>query len=85
MCKQLEKQETSFRCAYNRIAMGDKRDFLYKLKKILNVVSDAAVYQYIRGDREPKLTEGLAIEQLFSEYGINVNWGCEESETKDEL
>ena len=81
MEQTLEKPKTSFQCAYERIAIGDKRDFLYQLKKVLNVVSDSAAYQYIRGVREPKMTEAIAIEQLFSEYGIAVNWNCDESET----
>ena len=79
MEQTLEKQKTSFKCAYERVAMGDKRDFLYRLKKVLNVVSDGAAYQYIRGIREPKMTEAIAIEQLFAEYGIEMNWNCDES------
>ena len=80
MEKTLEKQRTSFKCAYRRIPLGEVRNFLDRMKEILNVKSDAAVYVYIRGVREPKMTEAIAIEQLFAEYGIEMNWNCEESE-----
>jgi len=80
MEQTIEKQKTSFKCAYDRIPKGDIRSVIDKLQSILNVKTDAAVYVYIRGVREPKMTEAIAIEQLFSEYGIAVNWNCDESE-----
>lgn len=76
---------TSFKTAYDRIPKGDARAFIGKLRKALKVSSNVAVYPYIRGDREPRLTQAIAIERLFKEYGIVVNWGCEEAEKQDEL
>jgi hypothetical protein len=78
-----EKQKTSFKCAYDRIPKGDVRNFLDRMKEILNVRADASVYVYIRGEREPKYTEGVAIERLFNEYGVEMNWNCSEPEKQD--
>jgi len=80
MKQVLENKKTSFKCAYRRIPIGDIREVLNRLKVILNLKTDAPVYQYIRGDKEPKLTEAIAIEKLFLEYGIKVDWNCDEKE-----
>jgi len=75
-----EKQKTALQMAYDRIPKGDIRIFLDRMKEILCVKFDTSVYMYMRGEREPKLTEAIAIERLFSEYGISVNWNCNDYE-----
>jgi len=77
------EQKLSFKRAYRRIPKGDIRSVLDRMQNIFNVESDASVYVYIRGKREPKVTEAIAIERLFEEYGIAINWNCEEQEKQN--
>jgi hypothetical protein len=70
--KELINRKTSFQCSYDMIPKGKIRQVLSELRQILGVTTDVNVYTYIRGDREPKLTEALEIERLFKKYGIEV-------------
>jgi hypothetical protein len=62
------------------IPKGKIRQVLNELQQILGVKTDVNVYTYIRGDREPKLSEAMEIENLFRKYGIEVEWGCQKEE-----
>lgn len=74
-----KEKKTSFQCAYDQIPKGKVRKVLDELQKALNVKTDVNVYIYIRGDREPKLSQAIAIEKVFEKYGIKVEWGCIET------
>ena len=83
--RRKSKNKGGFKCSYDRIPKGDVRKVIDGLKEILNVKTDANVYTYIRGDREPKMTQAIEIERLFAEYGIEMNWHCNEPELQEEL
>ena len=73
---ELSENEYSFRCAYDCLPKNKMSEVRHKIKAILNVKSDKAVYDRIAGRTEPKISEATAIEQVFRNYGITIEWGA---------
>lgn len=60
--------------AYEKIPKNKGNEVFNRLGIILNVKTSGAIYNYIRGEREPKISEAIAIKNLFQEYGIEIDW-----------
>lgn len=65
----------SFRCAYDRLPKNKMKEVRRNLKHLLNVRSEKAIYDRISGRTEPKMREAREIENIFTQYGITINWG----------
>jgi len=72
--------EYSFRCAYDSLPKNKLGEARRKIKEILGVKTDKAVYDRIAGKPEPKMSEAKAIELLFKSYGIKLVWGEKQPE-----
>ena len=73
---ELNLKDYSFRYAYNSLPKNKMGEVRKRIKQILNVKSDKAVYDRIAGRTEPKLSEAQAIEQIFKSHGITIVWGA---------
>ena len=72
------EKKLGFQCAYNQLPIGVAKQARKELREALGVSTDFNLHCYVRGDREPKLSQAIAVEAVFQKYGIAVNWGCEE-------
>ena len=48
-----------------------------KIRQIIGTKNVWNVYAYINGGIEPKISHAIAFNLLFSEYGIEIQWGKE--------
>jgi hypothetical protein len=69
-------KDTSFRCAFEQIPHGKMREAKNRLKEAIGIKSDAGLMFRVNGINQVKLKEAWAIEAIFRDYGIEVNWGC---------
>lgn len=68
---------SSFRKGYNQLQKKDVKDAKCQIMVALNLKSEVAFYQRLRGEVEPKRSEALLIEAVFKDYGIADVWGQE--------
>lgn len=81
MEKNSEKQPCNpLREAYLKVPRGKIAEFRERAKDIFGVTSDQAFWGRIRNGNEPRVSQGKALEELFKEYGVELNWHCAETE-----
>lgn len=65
----------SFKKGYSQVQRKDSIVVRNRIMNALNIKSRPAWLTRLNGKVEPKLSEALAIEAIFREYGISEVWG----------
>lgn len=71
----MSKEQFSFNKGWSQVKNGDISECRNKLMEVLGIKTRAAFLNRLKGDVEPKVSEVLAIESVFAEYGITDIWG----------
>ena len=64
----------SIKKGYSQVQIKDADDVKNKIMKILNIKSRTQWGIYLRGEREPKVSQATEIQTVFSEIGITDIW-----------
>jgi hypothetical protein len=73
----------SFRCALEQTPHGKYMEVKRRLKKALGIKTDAGLMFKVNGLRPVTLPQVYKVEEIFKDYGIKVEWGCQKEEEED--
>lgn len=73
----MSKELFSFQKGWSQVKIGDVAECREKLMKAMNITTRAAWGKRLKGEVEPRISEVKAIEDVFSEYGIEDVWGID--------
>lgn len=65
----------SFKRGYDQVQRKDLEAVRQDIMAVLNLKTNAAFLQRLKGRVEPKVGEAAAIEKIFKEKGITKIWG----------
>jgi hypothetical protein len=65
----------AFKKGYGQVKEKDTKEVKAKLMQALGIKTRSAWLARLRGEVEPKMSEGKKIEKIFAEYKIKNVWG----------
>lgn len=71
------KKVYSLKEAYGLIPKVYTGEVREKIRIIIGTKSQQNVYTYMDGTVEPKISHAIALNLLFADYGIEIQWGKE--------
>jgi hypothetical protein len=71
-------QFPGFRKGFYQLRISDHEEVRRKIYEVLEINNKQSFYHYLYGRQEPTQSKAIAIEQIFSEYGISDIWGMPE-------
>ena len=77
----IDKDNCSFKPGWEQLTKKQAVLVRNEIMEILNLTYDG-FYKRMRGEVEPKVSEAVAIENVFKKYGITNIWGKYESASK---
>ncbi len=60
--------------AWGLIPQTYAADVKESIRKIIGVKNTSNIYDYLNGRFEPKVSQAIALNELFNKYGIDINW-----------
>ncbi len=73
--KTLEKiTYRGFQKGYNQLTLKDKSEVTIKLWEALGIKNRNTFFLYRTGKIEPKVSQAMAVEEVFGQYGIIEIW-----------